>query len=66
MLFSGNITHGTAHMFAAKSVYLKSTYLDDEQLSASYYTLARRIACLRNDDLDLFLPINMPDLYKGQ
>jgi len=51
-----NITHGTAHMFAAKYVYHKAEKLTDNALEQDLKNLARRIALLGNDDIDEYLP----------
>ena len=51
-----NITHQTTHMFAAKYVHQKAEQIDDAALSEDLKTLARRIAWLRKDDIDEFLP----------
>lgn len=50
------ITHGSAHMFSAKYVYLKAEQVNDSTLSEDLKNLARRIALLGNDDIDEFLP----------
>lgn len=50
------ITHGSAHMFAAKYVYLIAEQIDNSKLSKDLKHLARRIAWLGKDDIDEFLP----------
>ena len=50
------ITHGTAHMFAAKNLQIKAEQVNDAKLSEDLKTLARRIAWLGQDDIDEFLP----------
>jgi len=51
-----NITHRTTHMFTAKYVHQKAEHIDDVALSEDLKALARRIAWLRKDDIDEFLP----------
>jgi len=51
-----DMTHRTTHMFAAKYIHQKSEQIEDVLLSEDLKILARRIAWLRKDDIDEFLP----------
>jgi len=63
--FQPSLTHGTAHMFAAKLVYYKANLIDNNALSKGFKDIAFYIAKFGHDDLDDFLPITLPNLYKA-
>lgn len=50
------ITHGTAYMFVAKEIYAKSMQIEDTELSEKLMKLSQRIAWLRGDNVEDFLP----------
>lgn len=51
-----DMTHRTTHMFAAKYIHQKAEQIEDVSLSEDLKIVARRIAWLRKDDIDEFLP----------